>query len=60
MKSFLKKCKVANYCKVMKGLLEKVQETCKEVTKQRDSVTFGITNDAAVVSQDFFNVFESR
>ncbi|XP_033642128.1 nucleolar complex protein 2 homolog [Asterias rubens] len=48
LKSFLKKCKVANYCKVMKGLLEKVQETCKEVTKQRDSVTFGITNDAAV------------
>ncbi|XP_022104188.1 nucleolar complex protein 2 homolog [Acanthaster planci] len=48
LKAFLKKCKVANYCKVIKGLLEKVQETCQEINRQRDSVTFGVSDDAAV------------
>ena len=38
----------------MKGLLEKVQDTCKEVTKRRDSVSFGISNKAMVVREEHY------
>lgn len=42
LKAFLKKCHVANYCKKMKQLLEKIEENSKYITDLRSKKVFNL------------------
>ncbi|XP_066594371.1 nucleolar complex protein 2 [Prorops nasuta] len=48
LKSFLKTCKVPNYCKKMKQLLEKIQENRKYIESERSKVTLDLKNLAEI------------
>uniref|UniRef100_A0A8C7ZYN7 NOC2-like nucleolar associated transcriptional repressor n=1 Tax=Oryzias sinensis TaxID=183150 RepID=A0A8C7ZYN7_9TELE len=48
LKAFLKECKVANYSKPMRQLLDKVQENSNYITAQRQKATFGVADTAVV------------
>ncbi|CAM4679483.1 unnamed protein product [Leuciscus chuanchicus] len=50
LKAFLKECKVANYCKPMRQLLEKIQENCSHITGRRQKAAFGVADVTAVAA----------
>ena len=41
---------MANYCKPVRQLLEKVQENCSHITGRRQKAAFGVAHATAVVS----------
>ncbi|KAL3861063.1 hypothetical protein ACJMK2_007149 [Sinanodonta woodiana] len=50
LKDFVKKCKVANYCKQMKQILEKVEENSNFITKKRKTATIALSDKTAVIA----------
>jgi nucleolar complex protein 2 len=48
LKEFLKKCKNGNYCKVVKGLLDKIHENCKWIEDRRKAIQFSIKDRKCV------------
>ena len=52
MKKFMKNCKVANYTKQIKQIVDKVTETSKVITQRRKTASLDLANTKAVVSDD--------
>ncbi|XP_077883394.1 nucleolar complex protein 2 homolog isoform X2 [Ictidomys tridecemlineatus] len=60
LKSFLRECKVANYCRQMRQLLEKVQENAEHIRSHRQRVSFGVSDQLAVLEDLNFPEIKRR
>lgn len=54
MKEFLKKCKVANFSKQIKQIVDKVEENSKFISARRRTANVSLADDKAIVSQICF------
>jgi len=50
LKSFLKKCKVSNYCKQIRQILEKVEENSKFINNKRKGITLNLNDCNAITA----------
>ena len=50
MRRFVKQCKVANYTKQIKQIVDKVNETSTTITKRRKVSTLNLADRVAIVS----------
>lgn len=50
LKKYAKNCKSPQYAKMMRRVVEKVEENMKHITKERSKVTFAVTDDQWVDS----------
>lgn len=48
IKDFLKKCKVANFCKQIKQILDKVEETSKFITDRRKNANITLSDSKSI------------
>ena len=49
LKEFLKKCKVGNFTKQIKQIVDKVDENSKFITARRRTANISLTDDKAIV-----------
>ncbi|XP_054398642.1 nucleolar complex protein 2 homolog isoform X3 [Pongo abelii] len=60
LKSFLRECKVANYCRQVQQLLGKVQENSAHICSRRQRVSFGVSDQQAVLEDLNFPEIKRR
>ncbi|XP_067008796.2 nucleolar complex protein 2 isoform X2 [Anabrus simplex] len=48
LKAFIKKCKVSNYCKKMRQVVDKIEENAQAVLKERSQVSFALNDQKAI------------
>ncbi|XP_073880308.1 nucleolar complex protein 2 homolog isoform X3 [Macaca fascicularis] len=60
LKTFLRECKVANYCRQVQQLLGKVQENSEHICSRRQRVSFGVSDQQAVMEDLNFPEIKRR
>ena len=60
LKQFVKKCKVANFTKQMKQIVEKIQDTSKVIIQRRRSASLNLANSASVVSPVYVHILNQH
>lgn len=50
LKQYLKRCKNSNYSRKLKQLIDKMEENCRVVEKERDRITFGLRDTQMIAA----------